>query len=188
MSMPSRGYVKRALLWLVTTTAVYLLMNGAQIFETLLIVPAWTAAPPASLGLFQGAYGLDFKAFWIVFHSLHEITFILALAVCWKLKTVRHWLLALLVVHMAVRVWTLAYFAPTIIRFQSISPSPGVDPALIQEAARWRTLNLVRVALFMAVNLALLRPIYRVANMLSASPGPRRHEPPTRGEAVARSP
>jgi hypothetical protein len=104
MSMPSPGYVTRALLWLVTTTAVYLLMNGAQIFETLLIVPAWTAAPPASLGLFQGAYGLDFKAFWIVFHSLHEITFILALAFCWKLKTVRHWLLALLVVHMAVRV------------------------------------------------------------------------------------
>jgi hypothetical protein len=169
MSMPSPGYVTRALLWLVTTTAVYLLMNGAQIFETLLIVPAWTAAPPASLGLFQGAYGLDFKAFWIVFHSLHEITFILALAFCWQLKTVRHWLLALLVVHMAVRVWTFVYFAPTVIRFRSMPPSPGIDPALIQEAARWRTLNLVRVALFMAVNLALLQPIYRVAHLLSAS-------------------
>jgi hypothetical protein len=77
MGTPSSSYLKRALFWLVTTTAVYLLMNGAQIFETVLIVPAWTAAPPASLGMFQGEYGLDFKTFWIVFHSLHEITFIL---------------------------------------------------------------------------------------------------------------
>ena len=65
MSAASVAYLKRALFWLVTTTAMYLLMNGAQIFETALIVPAWTAAPPASLGMFQGPYRLDFKAFWI---------------------------------------------------------------------------------------------------------------------------
>jgi hypothetical protein len=100
----STSYLRRALFWLVTTTAVYLLMNGAQIFETVLIVPAWTAAPPASLGIFQGPYGLDFKVFWIVFHSLHEITFILAFALCWKLTSIRRWLLGLLVVHIAVRV------------------------------------------------------------------------------------
>ena len=39
-------------------------MNGAQIFETVLIVTAWTAAPPASLALFQGEFGLDFKTLW----------------------------------------------------------------------------------------------------------------------------
>jgi hypothetical protein len=72
-------YLKRALLWLVTTSAVYFLMNGAQIFETAVVVPAWTAAPPASLAMFQGQFGLDFKTFWIVFPSLHEITFVTAL-------------------------------------------------------------------------------------------------------------
>ena len=169
MSAPSPSYLRRSLFWLVTTTAVYLLMNGAQIFETAVIVPVWTAAPPASLGLFQGKHGLDFKAFWIVFHSIHEVTFILALAFCWKLKTVRPWLLALLLVHVAVRVWTLAYFAPTIIGFQGIPPSPGIDPVLAQKAARWRNLNLMRVALFMSVNLALLLPIGRVARGLAAT-------------------
>ena len=169
MSTPSPSYLRRSLFWLVTTTAVYFLMNGAQIFETTLIVPAWTAAPPASLGLFQGKYRLDFKAFWIVFHSLHEVTFILALVLCWKLKAVRHWMLVLLLVHMAVRVWTLAYFAPTIIGFQRMTPSPSVDPALVREAARWRTLNVVRVLLFMAVNLGLLPLIFRVGKMLCAT-------------------
>jgi hypothetical protein len=108
MGTPATGYLKRALLWLVTTTAVYLLMNGSQIFETVLIVPSWTAAPPASLGMFQGTWGLDFKTFWIVFHSLHEITFIVALVSCWKLTVVRRWMLVLLVVPMAIRIWTIA--------------------------------------------------------------------------------
>ena len=61
----SPRYLRRALVWLVATTAIYLLMNGAQIFETALIVPAWTAAPPASLAMFQGEFRLDFKTFWI---------------------------------------------------------------------------------------------------------------------------
>jgi hypothetical protein len=165
----STSYLRRALFWLVTTTAVYLLMNGAQVFETVLIVPAWTAAPPASLGIFQGQYGLDFKVFWIVFHSLHETTLILALALCWKLTSIRQWLLGLLVVHVAVRVWTVAYFAPTIIAFQSMPHSPTVDPALVQKAAQWRSLNIIRVVLFMAVNLALLPLIFRVDRMLCAS-------------------
>ena len=166
----SRPYLARALFCLVTTTAVYLLMNGAQLFETLLIVPAWTAAPPASLGMFQGPYRLDFKVFWIVFHSIHELTFIAALVACWRLARIRQWLLALLVVHIAVRVWTVAYFAPTIIAFQQMPASPGIDPGLVAEAARWRHLNAIRVLLFVAVNLALLVPVYRVAKMRCASP------------------
>jgi hypothetical protein len=164
--MNSPRYLKRALFWLVTTTALYLLMNGAQIFETVLIVPTWTAAPPASLAMFQGEFGLDFKTFWIVFHSLHELTFILALVYSWKLRVVRPWIVALLIIHMAVRAWTVAYFAPTIIAFQSMPYSAAIDPVLAEKAAQWRTMNIIRVMLFMAVNCALVPPVYRVARML----------------------
>jgi hypothetical protein len=164
--MNSRPYLKRALFWLVTTAALYLLMNGAQIFETVLIVPTWTAAPPASLSMFQGEFGLDFKTFWIVFHSLHELTFVVALVYSWKLREVRPWIVVLLIIHMAVRIWTVAYFAPTIIAFQRMPYSATIDPALVEKAAQWRTLNIIRVTLFMAVNCALLPAIYRVARML----------------------
>ncbi len=94
MADPSAAYLTRALSWLAVTTSLYLLMNGAQIFETLLIVPAWTAAPPASLGMFQGDHRLDFKTFWIAFHSIHELTFILALVFCWRLVRVARMLCA----------------------------------------------------------------------------------------------
>jgi hypothetical protein len=151
----------------VATTALYFLMNGAQIFETALIVPSWTASPPESLGMFQGKHRLDFKVFWIVFHSVHEITFILALVFCWKIPGVRNWLLGLLIAHIAVRVWTIMYFAPAIIAFQHMPQAPSVDPDLVAKAARWRNLNYLRVAIFMAVNVALLPLIFRVARLLA---------------------
>src|SRR5262245_36746828 len=133
-------HLSTALSWLVVTTALYLLMNGAQIFETALIVPAWSAAPPQSLGMFQGKYRLDFKVFCIAFHSLHEITFILTLVFCWRLPQVRQALIVLLAIHVGVRIWTIAYFAPTIIEMQRLPPSPTIDPDLVARAGRWRQL------------------------------------------------
>jgi hypothetical protein len=47
--------------------------------------------------------------------------------------------------------------------------SPTIDPGLVQKAAQWRNMNIIRVLLFMAVNLALLPLIHRVGKMLSAS-------------------
>ncbi|MFZ6008733.1 MAG: transposase, partial [Bacteroidota bacterium] len=88
-------YLSRGATWLFITTLAYFLMNGAQIFETATIVPKFTLSPPESFQMFKGKYGLDFKAFWITLHTLHEITFILAIIFCWKLESVRKWLVGL---------------------------------------------------------------------------------------------
>lgn len=161
MNEVTESYLSRAEIWLLFTTLVYFLMNGAQLFETLVIVPKWTVAPPESFQLFKGKYGLDFKVFWIVIHSVHEITFLLAIVFCWKLE-IRNWLLLLFAVHFAVRVWTLAYFAPNIIEFQQLANAagpghptpPGAD--LLARASLWRNLNYIRVGIFIAVSLGLL--------------------------------
>lgn len=118
-------------------------------------MPAWTAAPPQSFELFHGGHGLDFKTFWIVTHSLHELTFVLAIAFTWRISAVRNALLALLAVHAALRIWTVAYFAPTIIEFQRTTGT-GVDPALLARAILWQNLNYLRVGLFIAVSIGLL--------------------------------
>jgi hypothetical protein len=168
ISTSSPQYVRRALLWLVVTTGVYFLLNGAQIFETLAIVPSWAAAPPASLALFHGPYGLDFKAFWIIFHSVHELTFLIAVACAWKLPAVRRWLLVLLAAQIALRVWTVAYFAPTLIAFQDLPAAAVMDEALRDQAALWADLNYLRVAAFLAVSFALLPLVARLVRMPGA--------------------
>lgn len=150
---PNTELANRSLL---VTTVAYLLLNGAQLFETAVLVPVWTAAPPASLHLFQGHYGLDFKNFWIVAHSLHELTFLAALFLNWKIVSRRKVLVVVFVIHVAVRAWTLLYFAPVIISFQQMPVSATIDQTLQEKAALWRNLNLVRVALFMLLSFALI--------------------------------
>ena len=158
-------YVSRGTTWLFITTLTYFFMNGAQLFETAAVVPKFTASPPESFHLFKGPYGLDFKAFWITLHSVHEVTFILALVFCWKLDPIRNWLLLLFAIHVAVRVWTIAYFAPNIIDFQHIANTTNHGTDLLARASRWRILNYVRVAMFMAVSLGLIPVCIRIAQL-----------------------
>ena len=149
-------YITRAETCLFITTLVYFLMNGAQIFETVVIVPKWTASPPESFQIFKGKHALDFKGFWIAMHSIHEITFILAIVFCWQLDTIRNWLLILFAIHFVVRVWTLVYFAPNIIEFQKIANSGSNEISLLNRTSQWKNLNYLRVAIFIAVSLGLI--------------------------------
>ena len=130
------------------------MMNGAQLFETFVIVPKWTAAPPQSFQLFKAPYGLDMKTFWIIAHSLHEITFIIAIICSWKLIQIRNGLLILFLLHFAVRAWTLIYFAPNIIAFQKIANGMSEGANLLAKAAFWRNMNYLRVAVFIVISLA----------------------------------
>ena len=151
----------KATQWLFYAVCAYFVMNGAQIWETALMVPAWTAAPPSSLIFFQKPYGMDFKVFWIVIHGIHELIFVIALVFNWKIKKRRNFILLILAGHIALRVWTLLYFAPTIIGFQQLPYSNTVDASLQEKASLWRNLNYVRVALFFALNV-LLVPVLKL--------------------------
>jgi hypothetical protein len=153
----------RAELCLLITTLFYFLMNGAQIFETAVVVPKWSADPPKSLSIISGPYGLDLKTFWIIIHSLHEITFLATIYFCWKIDPVRNWLLILFGVHFLVRVWTLSYFAPNIIEFQKTTAA--TLPNLVDKTTLWRTLNYVRVGIFIAVSIGLVPLLFKVMSM-----------------------
>lgn len=149
-------YLTRAEIWLGITVLLYFLMNGAQVFETAVLVPKWTASPPENFGLLADKNGASLKVFWIVMHSVHEVAFILALIFCWKVAGVRNWLLLLFVLHMGVRVWTLAFFAPHILRFQEMYETKQFAEGLVSKAQLWQSLNYVRVALYIAISVGLL--------------------------------
>lgn len=150
------SYLTRAEIWLCLTTLIYFLMNGAQIFETLVFVPKWTASPPDNFTLLLDGKGTSLKNFWIILHSIHEIAFILAIVFCWKIDPVRNWLLILFAVHFAVRVWTLSYFAPNIIDFQKVAETPSLARDIINRTSLWQTLNYIRVAIFMIISIGFI--------------------------------
>jgi hypothetical protein len=149
-------YIFRAEAWLLITTLIYFIMNGAGIFETAVLVPKWTASPPESFQIFKGEYGIDLKYFWIAMHSIHEITFVVAIIFCWNIPGVREALMLLFAIHFGVRIWTLAYFAPAIIESQRIANSDESSPDLLARANKWRKLNYLRTFLFVAVSVGMV--------------------------------
>jgi len=159
-------YLFRAEAWLLITTLIYFIMNGAGIFETAVVVPKWTASPPESFQIFKGEYGIDLKIFWIAMHSIHEITFIVAIAFCWNIPGVREGLLTLFAVHFGVRVWTLAYFAPAIIEFQKIANSGEAVANLGERTKRWKYLNYFRTGMFIGVSLGVLTLFLNVLQLV----------------------
>jgi len=164
MNALTANILTRAETWLCITTLIYFLMNGAQIFETFVIVPKWTASPPESLHYFKGKYALDLKTFWIIIHSIHEITFIVAIVFCWKLN-IRNPLLLLFAIHFAVRVWTILYFAPKVMEFESIANTENITQNLISKATLWRNLNYLRVGIFLAISIGLIPLCMKTLNL-----------------------
>jgi len=158
--------------WLVISILMYFMMNGAQLFETFVLIPKWTASPPESFQLFKGKYGIDLKSFWIWAHSIHEITFILAIVLCWKITLLKNWLIVLFLAHFAVRVWTLLYFAPDIIGFQQIANGQKEAGDLLTRARLWRNLNYLRVGIFIVISICqtILCIIYYYYTAPSAPP------------------
>lgn len=152
----SAAYLSRAETWMLITTLAYFTMNGAQLFETFVIIPRWTSGPPASLQLLKS--GLPLKSFWTWIHSLHEISFILAIVFCWKIEPVRNWLIVLFSLHFAVRAWTIVYFAPNIMAFEKLAIAGGEIADLERKVARWKRMNYLRVGIFIVVSLGLIVP------------------------------
>lgn len=161
----AESYLSRAELWMLITTITYFLMNGAQIFETAVLVPKWTANPPVTFSLLSDKNGASLKTFWIIFHSLHELTFILTIVFCWKIVVIRSGLLILFAIHFAVRVWTLSYFAPNIIEFQKIAEGLNTTTDLVKRANVWKTLNYIRVGVFIAVSIGLIPLFLKLLNI-----------------------
>ena len=164
MNGVSVAYFQRAEWWLFINTLTYFLMNGAQVFETAVLVPKWTKAPPKSLKVLQGPFAPDLKTFWIIFHSLHELLFFAALIFCWRMVDVRHALLVILVLHFAVRVWTVGWFAPAIMRFQQLNPLENLRD-LSQSVHRWRQLNYLRVSIFVGLSICMAAVLATMVRM-----------------------
>jgi hypothetical protein len=132
---------------LLISTIVFLLENGAALWESFNVIPLMSQAPPASFYIFQGEYGLRYANFWIGIHSLLQLLLIAAIILNWKHKARRKMLLIVFTVFILVRVWTILYFAPTIMSFWDYPYSQTIDETLRAKAKTWESLSLVRTSI-----------------------------------------
>jgi hypothetical protein len=137
---------------------------GAAIFEHVAVVPQWSAAPPASLSMFQGKYGLNPAPFWMSIHPVTLLLLIVSIILFWKTGR-RQPLLITSIGYVTILVLTFTYFVPELMAITRIAWSEEVVPALVKKAKLWETLSLVRLALLIVLSiilfLGLTRPMFK---------------------------
>jgi hypothetical protein len=133
----------------------FVIVAGGAVYEHLAVVPQWSAAPPASLTMFQGEYGLSAGRFWPLAHAVTVVLLITALVLNWRTPA-RSFISIALCGYIVLLVITSVYFLPELGAITRTPYQPVADAALTARAERWEVLSLVRLALLLALAFVLM--------------------------------
>jgi hypothetical protein len=152
MSQRPEQMGRRVVLWIAMLAAVAVCAAGS--YEHVVIVPEWTEAPPDSLAIFHGSYGIDTGRWWRV---VHIPTLLLTIAAFLLLRGhprrsfVAGAALGYIVVLAATGVW----FLPELVALTDDLAAPIARHEWRNRAQYWEVASLVRLAM-MYVNAGFL--------------------------------
>ncbi|RYG45296.1 MAG: hypothetical protein EOO01_18050 [Chitinophagaceae bacterium] len=146
--------MKKDILYSILCLAFAVVIGGA-VYEHLNVVPTWSAAPPFSLAMFQGEYGLKPELFWMLIHPVNLLLFVVTLIFHWRSARRRN-IFIVLGSYLAVLVITSIYFVPELIAITSTSFAETVDGNLVERASLWETLSLIRLAFLVVLSIVLM--------------------------------
>jgi hypothetical protein len=130
------------------------IMIGGAVYEHINVVPKWAAAPPVSLSMFQGEYGLKPGLFWMIIHPVNLLLFILTLILHWR-SARRKNILIVLSAYVVILIVTSLFFVPELISITTTAWSTQVDSELTSRAKLWEILSLVRLGILLVLVLIL---------------------------------
>jgi len=160
--MTTQTKLRLANISLFALTISFLILLGGGNYEAINVTPKLVSAPPRSLAMMQGPYGFFPVFFWIVFHPLTELLFILALILNWKVSPYRRRILIFAFAGtIVIRIVTVLYFAPETGVIAEAPFADVVDPALFERAQLWQSMNYVRLLAYYLIGVSLLFAVNR---------------------------
>jgi hypothetical protein len=144
------------------TALCFSIVIGAAVYEHIAVVPGWSAAPPASLTMFQGKYGLNSGPFWMSIHPVTLLLFIITLVMHWKTLRRKSILIAF-IGYLIILVITSIYFVPELMSIVNTPYAETADASLTERAKMWETLSLVRLVVLVVLALILFLGLTRSA-------------------------
>jgi len=150
---------------------------GGAVYEHLAVVPQWSAAPPASLSMFQGEYGINQAAFWKLIHPVTLLVILATLILFWKSKRRKN-ILITLIGYVVILAITTIYFVPELIEITGTAFSATIDPSLTNRANLWEILSFIRLFFLIILAMVLFLGLTKVNTMstiqqnFSAEPSP----------------
>lgn len=133
----------------------FITIIGAAIYEHAAVVPVWSAAPPRSLSMFQGEYGLQAVNFWKPVHPVTIFLLAAALVANWR-ESRRKQLFIVLGAYVLILIITAVYFVPELIAITTSAYSSAVSDDLTGRAKTWETLSLMRLSGLLMLAVVLL--------------------------------
>jgi hypothetical protein len=155
---------KLANISLICLTLSFLILLGGGNYEAINVTSVVAKAPPKSLSMLQGPYGFRPMWFWIIFHTLTEILFVIALIFNWRISLFRRrMILGCFAGLIIVRIMTRMYFAPETGVIASAPFSDSIDPVLQQRTQLWQSLNFLRLFAYYVIGVLLLITVSKIS-------------------------
>jgi hypothetical protein len=127
---------------------------GGGLYETLLVDSKW----PSNPALVQPSRGgINRGRFWAPIHTLYELALVATTWFVWRECGSLWWIVSALIIHLAARVWSLAYFIPKALWIEKLGDLTEDQKRV---ARNWTRLSRCRVILQFASILALCGGIH----------------------------
>jgi hypothetical protein len=110
---------------------------GGGFYEHIILVPLWSASPPASFTVIQPGTGVPLQTFWIPVHAGITVFVLSSVFLTWKDIKVRRLLLVGLASYIIMRVWSGLFFIREMLEFQRVSVTSAPSPELSARVASW---------------------------------------------------
>ena len=142
-------------LFLILASMSFMTVIGGAIYEHIAVVPRWKLAPPASLTMVQGPYGLNSGPFWMSIHPITLVLLIAALLTNWK-NPRRKFILSNIAGYALVLLCTATWFVPELMSILHTPYSIQIDERLVARADLWEKLSLLRLVFILPLAAILL--------------------------------
>jgi len=143
---------------LIMASIAFITIIGAAIYEHAAIVPVWSIAPPRSLSIFQGEYGIQPANFWMPVHPVTILLLATAMIANWK-QPRRKQILIVFCGYLLILVITAAYFVPELLAITTSTYSAATSADLTVRANMWEKLSLLRLSMLLVLAGILLRSL-----------------------------
>jgi hypothetical protein len=110
---------------------------GGGLYEQIVLVPLWSASPPASFATIQPGTGVPLQNFWVPVHGAITLFFVLSLVFNWRRSGARRLLLISLCSYVVMRAWSFWYFIPEMLAFQQVPLDSPPSVELARRVASW---------------------------------------------------
>ena len=138
----------------------YFVVVGADVYGQMVVARAVLEAPPRSFLMLQGEHVLDSKGFWQIVTTIPLILFVLSIVANWKTRR-RGLLLTAFFAFFVINALSFPFVFGEYLDIVSVGYKDMIDPELLERAAAWQRLALVRCAVVVAVGVLPLVALAR---------------------------